>query len=256
MAILTFEAFLRGPDAYRADARWHPLAAGLAAFGVVALGQSVPIAGLALLAARARHDRAGAGDAKVFQLGEPETVWLMLASQMTLVLLTLLVASVHRRRPDDALHLVVPAGGLRAFVFAGLLMMPLLGVFNALAYWLSPEGYAADFRQFSGIAKAPEPLGGFLAIAIGAPAWEEMLFRGFLLGPLAGAMGFWPGALLVSGLWTVLHLGYSLAGLTEVFLIGLYFAWLLKRTGSLWVPIACHAAYNASLFVAMRYLAV
>ncbi|MBS0241753.1 MAG: CPBP family intramembrane metalloprotease, partial [Proteobacteria bacterium] len=40
----------------------------------------------------------------------------------------------------------------------------------------------------------------------------------------------------------------------EVFVLGIYFAWLLKRTGSLWVPIACHALYNGVLFAAMRLL--
>jgi membrane protease YdiL (CAAX protease family) len=37
-------------------------------------------------------------------------------------------------------------------------------------------------------------------------------------------------------------------------MIGLFFAWLLRQTGSLWVPISCHAAYNALLFLALRYL--
>jgi CAAX protease family protein len=84
---------------------------------------------------------------------------------------------------------------------------------------------------------------------------EELLFRGFLLAALAGsAVGFWPGALIVTGLWTVLHAGYSPAGIVEVFLIGLYFSWLLWRTGSLRVAIFCHAFYNSLVVLALRYV--
>jgi membrane protease YdiL (CAAX protease family) len=35
--------------------------------------------------------------------------------------------------------------------------------------------------------------------------------------------------------------------LVEVFIAGLFFCWVLWRTGSLWVPIACHTLYNSSI---------
>ena len=40
-----------------------------------------------------------------------------------------------------------------------------------------------------------------------------------------------------------------MAGLAEVFLIGLYFSWLIKKTGSLRVPLFCHAIYNLSVIL-------
>jgi len=45
--------------------------------------------------------------------------------------------------------------------------------------------------------------------------------------------------------------GYSIAGLVEVSLIGLLFSWLLWRTGSLRVPIFCHALYNTLIVVVL-----
>ena len=42
-----------------------------------------------------------------------------------------------------------------------------------------------------------------------------------------------------------MHAGYSLVGILEVFLIGMFFSWLLWRTGSLRVAIVCHAVYNS-----------
>lgn len=256
MSPLTWRAFLHGPDAYREAGLWHPLTAISAAFAVIVAGQSVPVLGMALLSMRLQTNGGQNGSGGAVQVGEPETLWLLLASQTALVLLTLALASLRRSQPMSLLHLGWPDGGLRAFGFAFLLMLPLLVAFNGLAYGLSPDGFVADFREFIRMAKGPDPLVSMLTIAAGAPAWEEMLFRGFLLGPLCGAFGFWPGAALVSGGWSLLHLNYSLAGLAEVFLMGLYFAWLLRRTGSLWVPMACHAVYNASLFLVMRHLAV
>jgi len=92
-------------------------------------------------------------------------------------------------------------------------------------------------------------LGWLFALVIGggAPLAEELLFRGFLLGALSRAsLGFFGAALVTTLAWTVLHAGYSGFGLVEVFIAGLFFCWVLWRTGSLWAPIFCHALYNGS----------
>ena len=82
-------------------------------------------------------------------------------------------------------------------------------------------------------------------VGIGAPISEELLFRGFLLSALARwRAGFWPAAIVANVAWTSFHLGYSAAGLLEAFLGGLFFSWLLWRTGSLWLPIIGHAVTN------------
>jgi membrane protease YdiL (CAAX protease family) len=53
--------------------------------------------------------------------------------------------------------------------------------------------------------------------------------------------------------WTTFHLGYSVAGLIEVFIGGLYISWLLWRSGSIWLPIIAHGATNIGflLFLAI-----
>jgi membrane protease YdiL (CAAX protease family) len=40
-------------------------------------------------------------------------------------------------------------------------------------------------------------------------------------------------------------------GLADVFANGLLFCWLLWRTGSLRVPLFCHAAYNGAIVLAL-----
>jgi hypothetical protein len=177
----------------------------------------------------------------------------LLAGQAAMALLTLAIAGRGGQRAS-ALRLAAPDGSWWTIGYALALMLPLLALFNVAAYLLSPAGFRSDFQQFKALAQGPGPWITFAAIGLGAPLWEELLFRGLLLPPLAAALGFWPAAALVSAAWTGLHLSYSVAGLLEVFLIGLYLAWLLKRTGSLWVPIACHAVYNAGLFGLLRVM--
>ena len=111
-------------------------------------------------------------------------------------------------------------------------------------------------------------------MAVGAPLSEELLFRGFLLGALAKSLEkglsvptalllrSFPGALarrrlrLLAGRVHLRPLGArcttaTLSGLAEVFAIGLFLSWLLWRTGSLWVTIFCHAAYNGAIVLAL-----
>ncbi len=252
MAPLTFRAFLRNPNSSLQVSPWPPWLAVLAAMVVVAVGQLAPILLISLLVA---SDGRGAGTTDpeaVIRLFDTKQAALMLASQATMALAVFFLAGRYRSEPLDTLALVAPKPGPSVFLYAFALMSVVLLGLNAITYTISPAGFMQDFRQFQALANGPEPLMVFAAVAIGAPLWEELLFRGFLLPPLAQKLGFWPAALLVSAAWTALHITYSPVGLLEVFAIGTVFAWLLRTTGSLWVPIACHGAYNALLFAALR----
>jgi uncharacterized protein len=185
------------------------------------------------------------------------TMRILLASQAAIVGLTLLAARLAGGRPADELRLHAPANGWRSYAGAILAMIPVLIAINALAWAIRPEDTLRDFRMFAALAKSAEPLVPALAIGLGAPASEELLFRGFLLTALGSTrLGFWPASVIVTFAWTLLHWGYSAVGLAEVFAIGMFLSWLLWRTGSLLVPLFCHVVYNASLFVALRYFVV
>ena len=67
------------------------------------------------------------------------------------------------------------------------------------------------------------------------------------VGPLA----FMLAAMFSTTAWTLMHVGYSLTGLAEVFMIGLYFCWLMWRTGNLWLTISLHAFYNGMQFLVL-----
>jgi membrane protease YdiL (CAAX protease family) len=54
------------------------------------------------------------------------------------------------------------------------------------------------------------------------------------------------GATLVtSTVWALLHATEPWLSVGLIFMMGLVFGFLLVRFGSLWVTIACHAAWNA-----------
>jgi len=83
--------------------------------------------------------------------------------------------------------------------------------------------------------------------AILAPVLEEMFFRGFLFHGLWPRFGLW-GAAFVSGLlFSLVHVtGRDRVGLIVPFTaIGMLFAWLAGRTGSLWNAIAVHVLFNS-----------
>ncbi|MDX2155365.1 MAG: CPBP family intramembrane glutamic endopeptidase [Hyphomicrobiaceae bacterium] len=250
----TFHSFLTQPVPHREPSRWHPALAALAAFVVVVLGQLAPVLAISMMTAA---DRSGGGapDADtVSRIFQEKSGALLVLTQAVMAGLTLVAASRYEARATTTLALEPPDGGPRLYGYALLVMVPVLAVINALSYGLSPESFAADFKVFEELVRGPEPLLIFVAIVLGAPLWEELLFRGFLLPPLATALGFWPAAAVSSAAWAALHIGYSVTGLVEVFLIGLFFSWLLRQSGSLLVPMACHALYNAVLFGLLRYL--
>lgn len=92
------------------------------------------------------------------------------------------------------------------------------------------------------------------ALSLVAGIGEEMLFRGFLQGRLAEAIGTpagtWVGLILASLVFGLAHpLSRLYVLLTGV--IGVYLGWLWIVSGNLLVPITVHAAYD---FVVLFYL--
>jgi uncharacterized protein len=76
---------------------------------------------------------------------------------------------------------------------------------------------------------------------------EEFSFRGYLQYTLTTGMGFWPTAILLSGLFGLAHKsnpGETTFGLFSVVLFGLLFCIFLRRTGNLWWAVGFHAGWD------------
>lgn len=84
----------------------------------------------------------------------------------------------------------------------------------------------------------------FSLVSITAGLCEELLFRGFVLGYLAALIPY-PAAIVISAaLFGMAHAYQGNRGILQTGLVGLGLALLLALSGSLWLPMALHAAVD------------
>jgi membrane protease YdiL (CAAX protease family) len=123
------------------------------------------------------------------------------------------------------------------------LLAALYVIMGFLAFALGHSG-SAEF--ISAIYATANPVWMFwLAMVVGAPLLEEVIFRGFLLkGFAASFMGPSGAVVVTSGLWAALHLQYDAYDMATIFCFGLLFGAARLVTGSLLVPLALHATQN------------
>jgi uncharacterized protein len=81
-----------------------------------------------------------------------------------------------------------------------------------------------------------------------APATEEMLFRGGLLGWLSGRLPFWAAGVVTAGVFAGAHV--LPAAFAYLFLFGLGAAFVVRQTGSTFNTFAMHACQNTFAVVA------
>ena len=83
----------------------------------------------------------------------------------------------------------------------------------------------------------------FLIVAVE----EEFQYRGYGLYALALGIGFWPASIVSSAVFAYSHVdnpGETWLGIFNLFLSGLLFCLLLRRSGDLWLPIGFHASWD------------
>lgn len=85
-----------------------------------------------------------------------------------------------------------------------------------------------------------------LGVSVGAPFFEEFLFRGLLHSGLRQSfLGVWGSAIATAALFSVVHGQYQdISAFGFLFLLGLLFVAAREITGSLWVPILMHSIQN------------
>ena len=156
----------------------------------------------------------------------------------------------------------------------GIPRASLIGVAALLLFWpvVNCVAIAAGFVVEVLTGKAPDSIGHallaqlvespvdvwlYLTIAlavVGAPVFEEVLYRGIVQQALVGAgMRRWPAILITSVLFTLVHLGAvtSVDGLLALFVLSIGFGWVYEKTGRLSASIIMHAAFNlANLLLA------
>jgi uncharacterized protein len=130
-----------------------------------------------------------------------------------------------------------------AAVFAALLLVSVVIGF----FWsqTNDSGFTVDALKSS-----PSPVLFGLAVLIFAPVFEESLFRGFLFkGFRDSTLGAVGAVILTALLWAALHLQYDIAGVAEIFVLGLVFGVVRLRTGSLYSTLALHFLWNLAALI-------
>lgn len=136
-------------------------------------------------------------------------------------------------------------------VAAFLVSLPVVHFLYAANRW-AMGSLVDDTERLGGLLHMESPADlAFTLLVLGvAPAlFEELLYRGVLQRLLVERfprwhLGLWIGALLFSSA----HLDAS--GFLPRLALGAAFGWLVYRTGSLWVSIVLHTAFNSIQIVA------
>jgi len=76
-----------------------------------------------------------------------------------------------------------------------------------------------------------------------APLAEELVFRVLLYLPMRKRLGAVPAVLIVSVVFSAMHV--HAWGAAQLFVLSLILVAVIERTRSLWVPVLVHAAHNA-----------
>ncbi|MEE8599736.1 CPBP family intramembrane glutamic endopeptidase [Euzebya tangerina] len=145
---------------------------------------------------------------------------------------------VKQIRPRD--FLVGIGYGLAAFVVIQIGFGTLLTVLIEASGGEVPE--VQQEVQTSVVGDGLLPLIVAFSVAVLAPLGEELWFRGVLYQALAKRVSGWP-AIGLSGLAFGLTHGELLV-VVLTFPLGMLLAWMLRRHGTLVVPIMAHAVFN------------
>ncbi len=156
----------------------------------------------------------------------------------------------------------IPAAALGLSMELSLGVATGLGMVVGLVFYGLNEGAATVGRQ-RGVtaaeelreALAPETAGGWVVLLVVVlpivAGFEELLFRGALIGVATAGLDFspWLLALVSSTLFALGHGAQGRLGIVVTGLLGLGLAAVFILTGSLWVVIVAHYVVNVCEFV-------
>lgn len=167
---------------------------------------------------------------------------ILLSTPVQIAILMLLAG--RRGNALDYLGIVVPKRS--DVVFGVLAIIALIVVADAVS-WLFGRDLVTPFQI--AIYRTADAAGWlpllWFAVVVGAPAGEEVLFRGFLFrGWLRKPGDTWAVIAITAGLFAVMHVQYDWFVMGQVFVFGLLLGFMRWASGSVLLTILLHAIIN------------
>ena len=210
------------------------------AAGIVALSQLIQAGAIFLFLAHAfRVD---------LKLLSPQLLILSESLNLIVVLIVTGIAAWLEHRRVDSYGLPVAAAFGNHFwegVAMGLVTVALVGVGMIATGGMRIHGIALH-----GTDALLFPLLWLVAMVLVGLS-EEYIFRGYVLQSLARGIGFWPAALFTTALFAGAHLNKpheNAIDIGMIFALGILICFTLLRTGSLWLAVGWHAAFDFGQF--------
>ncbi len=168
-----------------------------------------------------------------------------LATAASQVLVAFVAGALSRERLSARLAIGRSRLPPRTLAVATLVAIAVSSTFDAAFGALGRE-QTGNILRFARVVAGLSP-GGLAAMLLAAsavaPIAEELFFRGYVQTRLCRRLGAWPGVVLASALFGLVHLDWIHT--PSAFLIGLYLGWLTLRAGSIRPSMLAHAANNA-----------
>jgi len=139
-----------------------------------------------------------------------------------------------------------------AGVVAFLAFQPFRIMYSTAVVWFF-KALGLPIEQHPVVDELKEPIGLDLAaalvlsVAVFAPFFEEIFFRGFFYQALRRYLRTWPAMALTAGLFALVHPNAFQRVL--IFPLGLVFAYLMEKTGSVIPCMTLHFLVNASSLI-------
>lgn len=97
----------------------------------------------------------------------------------------------------------------------------------------------------------PRERAAFGVLSLAAGLGEELAYRGYVLGPLAGVLGVTGAAVVSSVIFGLLHAYQGVLGVARTAALGGILAWGYLASGSLWPAVAAHALLDVLLGIVL-----
>lgn len=86
----------------------------------------------------------------------------------------------------------------------------------------------------------------FFTLVLATPLFEELVFRGLIMGGLRRNLPYQAAIVVSAGLFAAIHLT---SVFPAVFLLGLLLGWTYERFRTIWAPVAVHVLHNGVTFL-------